>query len=109
IRLDVCLYARFLASPCSSHLQDVKQIFRYVHGTKVFVYDNLYKKKQFYLLLIIVLEDVPLFVIAIVLFILLKITNISLDHVELNINWQIFSQHIWILLLYVNGEKSITK
>lgn len=38
---DVCLYARFLASPCSSHLQDVKQIFRYVHGTKVFVYDIL--------------------------------------------------------------------
>jgi hypothetical protein len=30
---DVYLYARFLDSPCSSHLQDVKQIFRYVHGT----------------------------------------------------------------------------
>lgn len=36
IQFSVCLCARFQASPRASHLQAVKRIFRYLHGTQSF-------------------------------------------------------------------------
>ena len=36
IQFSICLCARFQASPRASHLQAVKRIFRYLHGTQSF-------------------------------------------------------------------------
>ena len=36
IQFDICLCARFQASPCASHRQAVKQILRYLHRTQDF-------------------------------------------------------------------------